>query len=447
MVTYLRRLVLWSMVAGVMAGVMAGGLSACQSEAEVEPTPIIPADAVTYEQVAPILARSCESCHQMGGVAPFSLVGYENASRFAAASKASVLSGNMPPLKVTHDGSCQTFTDKRFLTAEEKQLLADWADSGALRRDPTYQPPSTSRPPELSDESVTFEMPSSYSPKSSSGHPQDDYRCFFMEPALDRDQYLTGYEVLPGDRSMVHHVILMSLLEEDEATAAELDAQDDRPGWDCVTGAGEGIPFYNVVMAWAPGSDVERFPAGTGIKLRQGQRLVMQVHYNLTSTQGTDNTRLRLELTDSVDKQLRGLLPGPSEFELPPGQPEYTIDYRIPLSKIQHRFQFMEGISFDSMTVYAAGSHMHLLGQEQRASVVPAGAAESSEKSCLIETKNFDFNWQLFFFYKEPVKVSMKDDLLLSCTYDTTSKDVPTYYGEGTEDEMCVTLLYVTFDE
>lgn len=439
MVTYLRHVVLLS--------VMAGGLSACQSEAEVEPTPILPADAVTYEQVAPILARSCESCHQTGGVAPFSLTGYENASRFAAASKASVLSGSMPPLYITHDGSCQTYTDKRFLTAEEKQLLADWADQGALRRDPTYQPPSPTRPPALENHTVTFEMPSAYTPQASSENPQDDYRCFFVEPALDRDQYVTGYEMMPGDRRMAHHIILMSLLPEDEAKAEALDAQDERQGWDCMTGAGEGIPFYNVLVAWAPGSDIEHFPAGTGLKLRAGQRLVMQVHYNLSNVQATDNTRFKLELADSVDKQLRGLLPGDFDFELPPGEAEVSIDYRLPLTQIQHYYEYMEGVSFDSLTVYAVAPHMHLLGRKQRLSLVDGQQRQLVEKACLAETLDYDFNWQLAFFYQQPLQLSVRDDLHIRCTYDTRSKDVPTYYGEGTEDEMCLTLLYATFDE
>lgn len=434
--------VLW---VGLLAGL--SGQVGCQGVSEADGSPTPAADVVTYEQVAPFMARSCVSCHQPGGVAPFSLATYEDARKFAAASNASVQSGSMPPLYIVNDGSCQTFDDKRFLTTEEKQLLASWVESGALRRDPGYRPPAPEKSQGLPDVSITLDMGQTYTPQGSNETPHDDYRCFFVDPVLDQESFMAGYEVVPGDPRVVHHIILMSLSDEDEAKAEALEAQDERPGWSCLTGAGEGISYYQLVLAWAPGSNVETLPEGMGLKIPAGRRLVMQMHYNLLNGSYPDRTRVKFDLKDSVDEEVRILLPGDFDFELQPGLAEETISYRLPLAQIKYYYEYSEGTSFDALKLLGAAPHMHLLGRKQRLSVVEGTSRTLKEKACLAETDRYDFNWQLTFFYQTPVQVSASDDLFISCTYDTTSRTEPVHYGETTEDEMCLTGLYAVFED
>ena len=48
------------------------------------------------------------------------------------------------------------------------------------------------------------EMPEAYTPAVE----PDDYRCFLVDgPELEDTSYITGFEVFPGERSVVHHVI------------------------------------------------------------------------------------------------------------------------------------------------------------------------------------------------------------------------------------------------
>lgn len=439
-----RTLTQYSMRFG-LAALASVGLVACEAGSEEETSPTPTASEVTYEQVAPVLARSCVSCHQPGGIAPFSLATFEDAHKFAEAAAASVQSGSMPPLYITNDGSCQHFSDARFVTPEEKTLLTSWAQAGAKRRDPAYQPPAPNKGPALPEVTTTLDMGFSYTPQPSSGMPHDDYRCFFVEPAIDHESFMTGYEVVPGDPRVVHHIIMMSLSAENEAKADALDAADAKPGWSCPTGAGEGISYYQMVIAWAPGSNVEMMPEGAGLKLREGQRLVMQMHYNLLNGQYPDRTRIKLDLQDSVEEEVRILLPGDFDFELQPGLAEETITYRLPLSAIRYYYESEEGASFDTLKVLGVGPHMHLLGRKQRLTVVDGSSRALKEKACLADTDRYDFNWQQFYFYQQPVIVSGQDDLFISCTFDTTSRTEPTYFGETTEDEMCLTALYAIF--
>jgi hypothetical protein len=93
--------------------------------------------------------------------------------------------------------------------------------------------------------------------------------------------------------------------------------------------------------------------------------------------------------------------------------------------------------------------HMHLLGRNIRADLEVRAGSQS-----LIRIDDWDFNWQNFYTYREPVSVPAFSTVRLTCTFDN-SADNPRNpsnplrtvgWGEGTEDEMCLAFLGVTFD-
>src|SRR5215831_18980728 len=49
------------------------------------------------KDVAPILQRSCQTCHRPGNIAPMSFLTYENVRPWARAIKQQVVQRNMPP--------------------------------------------------------------------------------------------------------------------------------------------------------------------------------------------------------------------------------------------------------------------------------------------------------------------------------------------------------------
>ena len=55
-----------------------------------------------------------------------------------------------------------------------------------------------------------------------------------------------------------------------------------------------------MVGAWVPGITATRLPEGTGVVLKAGDNLVMQVHYNMLEDKtGTDQTKAVLELQEA----------------------------------------------------------------------------------------------------------------------------------------------------
>ena len=93
------------------------------------------ADVTFTKDIAPILQRSCQGCHHPDGVAPMSLLTYDEARPWARAMKTRTglrsQRGAMPPFFVEKNIGIQKFKHDTSLTEEQIARIAQWADSGA----------------------------------------------------------------------------------------------------------------------------------------------------------------------------------------------------------------------------------------------------------------------------------------------------------------------------
>ena len=104
-----------------------------------------PASEVTFNKdIAPILQRSCQTCHRPDGVAPMSLVTYEEVRPWARAIKQRTglgpRAGVMPPWYIEKNVGIQEYKDDPSLSDEEVARIAKWADAGAVRGNPADLP-------------------------------------------------------------------------------------------------------------------------------------------------------------------------------------------------------------------------------------------------------------------------------------------------------------------
>jgi hypothetical protein len=97
------------------------------------------------KDIAPILQRSCQNCHRADGVAPMSLVTYDEVRPWARAIKQRTgigpRAGVMPPWYVEKNLGIQKFQNDPSLSDDEIATIAKWADSGAPRGNPADMPP------------------------------------------------------------------------------------------------------------------------------------------------------------------------------------------------------------------------------------------------------------------------------------------------------------------
>ena len=54
------------------------------------------------------------------------------------------------------------------------------------------------RPLRTGERFATLRMPRPYTPSAPTGTGTDDYRCFVLDPGLQRDAFVTGLDVRPG---------------------------------------------------------------------------------------------------------------------------------------------------------------------------------------------------------------------------------------------------------
>ena len=91
-----------------------------------------PAGQPTFaKDVAPILQRSCVTCHRAGQSAPMSLMTYEDARPWARSIKTRVVNREMPPWHIDRNVGIQKFKDDISLSDAEIATIAAWVDAGA----------------------------------------------------------------------------------------------------------------------------------------------------------------------------------------------------------------------------------------------------------------------------------------------------------------------------
>src|SRR5262245_38518301 len=99
---------------------------------------------VVTKGLGPLLPRPCVHRHRPNGVAPMSLMTYEDARPWARSMKFRTglrdKAGAMPPWYIEKNIGVQHFQDDPSLNDQEIAQIAKWADSGAPQGNPADMP-------------------------------------------------------------------------------------------------------------------------------------------------------------------------------------------------------------------------------------------------------------------------------------------------------------------
>ena len=377
-----------------------------------------------YRDVLPIAQSACMGCHVEGGSGPFpmetkGLDDYEELLRpLAGVIAQEVDAGNMPPWQPA-DG-CRDLQGVRSITEAQKATILAWASSGAEPGDVADAPDFVPVRTKLDDVTMTLEPEFGYLPTTLYG--DDDLHCFVLDPELDAERDLIGYQVVPGSKP-VHHVLLYKV-PRDEALA--LDAETAGPGYPCFGGPGASQP--SVMGGWVPGMPPNQYPEGTGIRVEPESVIVMQTHYNFFSGAPTveDRTTVQLQFSDSPVSRPAMILGVPNHsFAIPPRSEGYSIESTQDVPQ--------------DVTLWAVAPHMHIRGRTAKVHIEKADGSEE----CVVDIPKWNFDWQQFYFFEEGLPLQKGDVAKLTCTWDNETDDVITW-GDGTGDEMCIFYAYVT---
>jgi hypothetical protein len=232
-------------------------------------------------------------------------------------------------------------------------------------------------------------------------------------------------------------VLLFAVAAADVATARAQDDAEAGIGWTCF--GGTGISAAQTVGGWVPGSGASMFPPPTGIRLPAGTQIVMQIHYNLLAqAQVNDRTTAGLFYASSpVAKPAAISAVANQTFRVPAGTASQTVSANLSINR--------------SWALWGVVPHMHLHGVEISVAIQHADGSST----CAVDIPRWDFHWQQFYYYQQPISVVAGDVIHLECTYDNSAANQPVIggvkqppmdltWGEKTTDEMCLNYLYFT---
>jgi hypothetical protein len=322
-------------------------------------------------------------------------------------------------------------------------------------------------------------MPQPYTPSAPYGTGTDDYRCFVLDPHLRHDAFVTGLNILPGTKDVVHHVILFRAPPDSLDEVRAKDAADPGEGWTCFGGTGlddgQAVQDAPWLGAWAPGGKEQVLAPDVGVPMAAGSKVIMQVHYNLLAGPRPDVTSAQLRLAPGT-KHLAALqtmlLPAPVELPCRPGHDQsHLCDRDTALADLQRRFGPV-GLAADYLhllcgpvhpgpvqscdqrvdrpaTIRAVAGHMHLLGRSITIQVDPG----TPKARTVLDIPVWDFDNQGAKPVR-PVHLHKGDTVRVTCRHDQHIRDLlPAFkgqperyvmWGEGTTDEMCLGILLVT---
>ncbi|MFZ5470952.1 MAG: hypothetical protein ACOZIN_16110 [Myxococcota bacterium] len=364
-----------------------------------------------YRDVLPIAQGRCHGCHVSGGIAPFSLETYADAFSYHALMANAVQARRMPPWMPADN--CQSFVHSRRLTQGEIDVFTAWSTQGAPAGNPSDAPPAPDGGMGLPGVDATLTPATGYTPNASL---TDDYRCLIVDPQLTQSRYVTGFEITPGVRRQVHHIILYSA---DRNDALAEDSAENGPGWTCFGGPRTTAPI--MLGGWVPGTPPTEYPVGTGIQLQASRVIVMQLHYNLANGPPLEDlTTVKLRYESSVSSPAIILPLLDNQFVIPPNSTDQSTTASQTL--------------LTGGKVWGVLPHMHQKGTKIKVEL---------DNSCLIDIPQWNFGWQQFYFYPSPVSFSLGARVQLTCTWNNfTNQEVR--WGESTDDEMCLNYFYLT---
>ncbi len=376
------------------------------------------------DDVACIVYSHCSKCHSPGNIAPLALMSYQDAFEARYDIQTAVTSRIMPPWKA--DPSFAHHAKERLLTNEEIALIDAWVHNGAPEGSAANAPP----PPvftsteEIPNADLTVQIPTYNIPAVLQN---DLYRVFAIPVSLPGNRYVTGIEVIPGNRSVVHHVLVY---QDSTGQALAQDAADPLPGYTAFGGI--GVFGAKQIGAWVPGSGAEFFPTNMGIHLPQNTAIVVQIHYPAQGAGQVDSTRINFRLSDGSLREV-GITPILNHaFSMTNGP------LTVPANQVK-TFQEQYTIPVQ-VTLLAIAPHAHLICTSMKA----FGVTLQGDTIPFIDIPAWDFHWQGSYHFQKPIKIPPLTTLYGFATYDNTENnpDNPNSppqtvsVGEATTDEM-----------
>ena len=378
------------------------------------PREAVATGAVTYaEHVAPILNEHCVKCHRPGEIAPFALTEYDDAAAWAETALETIDQSRMPPWHA--NPAYGKFHNDARMADEQKELFRQWVEAGTPSGDLAKAPPL----PEFTDgwqmgqPDAIYKMPEPFEVPAQG---TVEYKYFVVDPGFAEDVWIRGAEARPGNREVVHHIIMFSLPPERKGKWRGEDA------------------LFRAVAAFAPGMPPIVGPPTQAVRVPAGSKFVFQVHYTPNGSPQTDVSEAGVFFADpkEVVREVTTTAAINPKFLIPPGDPDYVVKAKYEAPR--------------DLLVYCLTPHMHYRGKSFRVTArYPDGRNE-----ILLDVPRYDFNWQNVYMFETPPRLPQGTVVDMEGHFDNSAENPlnpdPTavvYWGDQTWEEMMLGTMNV----
>jgi len=417
--------------------------------------------SLSYENdIAPIIAEGCASCHREGGIAPFAMDSNLAVQGWSPMIREVILTKRMPPGQIDNKIG-HKMKNEMNLNDEDMQKLVHWVNAGSQvdsENDPLAQLVWPESKWVLGEPDLIVQIPPTAIPATG----VLDYMDIPIDLNLEKDVWIRGSQIAPGDSAVVHHVItsvippegapdfqqiLMNVLDE----LPEERAQAVRTQLFAAMAAGEqsdigeiftSIPEIDIglflggssdpdsasLAGYAPGTSISLNPEGVGGLLKAGSTLSLQMHYTTSGKETVDTTQVGIYFYDE------GVVPK----ERMSGGVGNSFALDIPAQAKDYELEFTTIVPNDA-EIYSLMPHMHFRGKRMKfTAVYPDGSEE-----LIVSIPAFSFNWQLAHELEEPMFVPAGTKIVAVGAFDNSSQNafnpdpnIEVNWGEQSWEEM-----------
>ncbi len=371
---------------------------------------------VTYSKhIAPIFQDRCVECHRPGQIGPFALQNYEDAVGWAEMIEEVVRDGRMPPWHP--DPKFSHFSNDISLSKDEKDLIYRWVAAGAPEGDPQDLPPAKEYAGSWmmpGEPDAVFYM--SDEPVDVPAEGTVDYRYYIVDPGFKEDKWVQVAECMPGNRGVVHHIIVFL---KPPAKGEQKSGQ----------GAARGSSSFGQLCGFAPGTRPIVLRPGMAKLIPAGWELVFQMHYTPNGSPQKDRSAVGMKFVDAdtvthrvaTSNAMNGM------FLIPAGDPNYKVESTRTYNK--------------EVQMLSVFPHMHLRGKDFHYELIyPDGRKET-----ILNMPRYDFNWQTSYIFDEPRQLPAGTTLHCTAHFDNSADNPanpdpskPVRWGDQTWEEMMI---------
>jgi hypothetical protein len=318
--------------------------------------------------------------------------------------------GRMPPWHA--DPRHGRFLNERGLSLDEKRLIRAWVEAGAPEGDPKDLPVPKAYTPGwqlikepdkvIAMREKPYDVPAEGVVK---------YQYFAMDSGFTEDKWVSAAEVIPGNRAVVHHVLVFAKSPKDR------------------TIPGEG-GLFGFLAAYVPGLRPLPYPAGMAKRIPAGSQIIFQVHYTPNGTKQQDITKIGFVFAEpeTVKYEVRTSSAVQRRLNIPAGEADFRTDatsFAIPAGT----------------QLLALMPHMHLRGRAFTYEAILPG----DQRETILDVPHYDFNWQTTYRLAEPRPLPAGTRIHAMARYDNSADNPhnpdPTkavHWGDQTWDEMMI---------